>query len=91
METHERYAVSETAESVVLQKRKIVLKFKKRENTPTLAISVSLTDRVVSPGALPGLEFQFQLPLKSTSTLHTRMYCSWIKRDPPLNFLFSAL
>ena len=61
MATNERYAVSGTAESVVLQKSKIVLYFEKRENTPTLAISVSLTERVVSPGALP-LSFSFNCP-----------------------------
>ena len=59
MESNEIYAVSEKAESV--QKRKTVLNFEKRENTPTLGVSVSLTDRVVSLGALPRVSFSIAL------------------------------
>lgn len=80
--------------SVVLPKRKIILNFKKRENTSTMAISLSLTDRVVNLGTLP-LSFSFICPWNLASTpiyaYGEESNCSWDKQDPPLNFLFYTI
>lgn len=102
METNEKYAV--TGDSTVLkllfEREKLLWISKIGENTLTLAISVSLTERVVSLGALPRLEFRLQLPFelkfeKRKNTLTLAISVSLTDRVVglgalPLSFVFSC-